>query len=648
VCAGIITSCYAVPGKIFLSVILILILTGFAASLFFNNRQSNILYGFTLTLSLFLCGQLLYKYEKSSLSEIKRKETLFYGTLADYPEEKENSIRYIIRLHSKRTGNEDEQINGSILVYGKQSGLKETMRPGDLLIFRCLPIPIENKGNPCEFDYRFFMENQHIKYYSIVDSNFIISQRIPQHRKLVYRALITREKIIGMFRERGITGDRLALVSAITLGQKRMLDQEQKQIFMKAGIMHIMAVSGLHAVILSMFVLYLLFFMKRKFNILRVSITILVLWAFAFITGLTPSVIRATLMFSFLQTGKLLNRPSNGVNSLLASALFLIIIKPSVIFDAGFLLSYSAVIFIIIFYHDFYNLLCFKNRLVDKIWQSAAVTIIAQAGTLPLTVMLFNRFPTYFMLANITIVPLSNLLIIVGCLVPLFFKIAAISGFFANILSQLTLLTETLTRQAASLPYSTIENIGFSVTQCVLLFCTIFLLAACLLKKNIRPVYPAIFLLLFVIAGAIKDIKAKTSDELIVYNTQGVDIGVRTGKILNLFSESELVGQEIKRHCSAQGLKIRSFGLKNNSLIKVPGKKILVTDVLSRKIVEISNPDIIIVTGPVQSFEGRDLLSGKEIIFLKPGKVQTILKKDLSLSPVIYVVRTSGAYVKHI
>ncbi len=147
--------------------------------------------------------------------------------------------------------------------------------PGDLLVIRCTPAEIVNRGNPYEFDYRFFMENQGIRYFAFTNSsryNKIIL--FPAHRKLIHRALIIREKIIRMYRERGITGERLALVSAITLGQKRMLDPEQKHNFMKAGVMHIMAVSGLHAIILSLFVLNLLFFMKRRFNILRIGITI--------------------------------------------------------------------------------------------------------------------------------------------------------------------------------------------------------------------------------------------------------------------------------------------------------------------------------------------------------------------------------------
>ncbi len=118
---------------------------------------------------------------------------------------------------------------------------------------------------------RFYMENRGIRYYAFTDSSDISGFSVPEKRKLVHSALIIREKIIDMFRERGIEGDRLALVAAITLGQKNMLDPEQKQYFIKAGVMHIMAVSGLHAVILSLFIFNLLFFLKGRLNILRVS-----------------------------------------------------------------------------------------------------------------------------------------------------------------------------------------------------------------------------------------------------------------------------------------------------------------------------------------------------------------------------------------
>ena len=542
-------------------------------------------------------------------------------------------------------------VKGSILLYNKKDISSSSYIPGDLLIIRCSPVEIVNRGNPYEFDYRFYMENQGVRYYAFTSSRDFIKHTSPIHRSIIYKALITRQKIIDMFKESGIQGERLALVAAITLGQKSMLDPEQKNSFIKAGVMHIMAVSGLHAIILSMFVLYLLFFMKRKYNVYRIIITIIVLWAFAFVTGLTPSVLRATLMFTFLQAGKLMKRPSNGINSVLASAFFLILIRPSVIFDAGFLLSYSAVIFIICFYQDIYLKIHCKNWLTDKIWQSAVVTIVAQAGTLPLTIMLFNRFPTYFILANITIVPVSNLLILTGCLVPVFFHFHFLCHFIAIALNYLTGFTEMLTERAASLPYSTIENIGITIPECMLLVITIFLFTWSLFKKrSFSIIYPAVSLVLFVSAAGLKDVSTKSTSELIVYNSVNNTIGIRTGKILTLFSDTTMIGPEVNRHSSVLGLKIKPVLLKQNCFcIKVGTKKILITNSLNNKILQNFNPDIIVITGPKPDLAyDLDTDNIHIPIILSSGVKRGFVTPREVVPDSLYIVKKSGAYIRRI
>jgi competence protein ComEC len=654
-CIGIISGLYFKPDITFLVIAGNIIISGFLFSLFFNKYQTNKVFGCSLTLSLFLCGLILYTYEKNSISTLKPEKTLFTCTLSDYPEEKANSFMLKVKLNRKVEGGKSEEVKGSIILYQKKDSSAASMLPGDMLIIRCLPVEITNRSNPYEFDYRFFMENQGIRYYAFTNSHDIIRHIIPAHRKLIHRALIVRETIIRMFKERGIKGERLALVAAITLGQKSMLDPEQKLNFIKAGVMHIMAVSGLHAVILSLFVFSLLFFMKRRFNFLRIIITILILWSFAFVTGLTPSVLRATLMFSFLQAGKMMKRPANGVNSVLASAFFLIIIRPSVIFDAGFLLSYSAVIYIICFYKDFYLLLRFKNWLTDKIWQSVVVTLIAQAGTLPLTIMLFNRFPTYFILANITIVPISNLLIINGCLIPMLFRIRFLSHFLALLLNYLTGLTESLTSRTASLPYSTIENIGSTTVECILLTMTIFLFVHFFLKKKSIPVsYPVFFLILYIFTGTARDIFSKTTNELIVYNTPGSStIGIRTGKILNLFSDTSVVVPDVKRHCATLGLEIKSTVLKNKYYcIRAQGKKILITNFLNKKIVQNFVPDILVLTGSRPEIENNlDLRHFPCTVIISSEATSGFrIPRHVALTgnDTIHFVRKSGAFVKTI
>jgi competence protein ComEC len=654
-CAGIISGLYILPDTPLLIITLIVILSGFSISLFFNRSEANIIFGLSLSISLYICGLLLYTNEKGRISILESKQSLFACTLSDYPAEKANSYMLTVKLDGRIRDNRSEPVRGSILIYNRKDSVVSKLLPGDLLLIKCTPLEISVRGNPYEFDYRFYMENQGVRYYAYTGLHGIISHASPHHRKLIYRALILREKIIRMYEQRGITGERLALLAAITLGQKNMLEADQKISFIKAGVMHIMAVSGLHTVILSLFIFNVLFFLKRRFNALRILVTILFLWSFAFVTGLTPSVMRATLMFSFLQAGSLMKRPVNGINSVLASAFVLIIIRPSVIFDAGFLLSYSAVIYIIAFYSDLYLKVYLRNFIADKIWQSAAVTIVAQAGTLPLTIALFNRFPTYFILTNIIIVPLSSVLVIIGCMVPLLFPLKLISHFLAMILDNLTGLTELLTRKASSLPLASIENVGMTTIECFMLTATIFLFTCFLLKKkSIRLIYPLSAFLIFISAGTIREISTRVTDEIIVYNTPGIStIGIRTGKILNLYSDSALTGAEVKRHCSTLGLKINLNMIGNRyRLIKAGRTKILITGSLNKKILRCFTPDVVILTGanPLVELEWDPLSTSEVKIVAAEGSPQfsTRLQQRSTKSFPVYLVRKSGAFIRRI
>jgi competence protein ComEC len=313
------------------------------------------------------------------------------------------------------------------------------------------------------------------------------------------------------------------------------------------------------------------------------------------------------------------------------------------------------VIYIISFYHGFYLLIYFKNWLIDKIWQSAAVTIVAQAGTLPLTILLFNRFPTYFILANITIVPVSNLLIITGCMVPMFFPVQFISGFLAMLLNYLTGLTEFLTSYAASLPYSSIENIGSTTIECICLTCTIFLFSYWLLnRKSLHVLYLVSLLIMLVAVGTGKEIGTKRTNEIIIYNTPGSStIGIRTGKILNLYSDTAIAVPEVKRQCASLGLKIKSTLIENNChCLRAGGKKILITHYLNNNIIRNFVPDYLILTGSdprIQNDLNMKPYKGIIVISSEPAtRFRLQQNAFISTSDSIHYVRNSGAFVKRI
>ena len=651
-CAGIVTGLYFEPGKLFLITFIILLILFFCIGLFFNKSRINILYGISLSLTLFITGLIHYLNEKNSISVLESVPSTFVCTLSDYPEEKENSIKLEVSLQSVRTYNGLKAVNGSMILYNQKDTSLFSLIPGDNLFIRAIPQEIVNRGNPDEFDYRFYLQNRGIRYFAFTKTNDIILNREQVKRSLIHRSLITRHKIIEMYRERGISGDTLALVAAITLGEKNMLDPEQKEYFMKAGIMHIMAVSGLHAVILSYFVFRMLFFLGGRLNIIRVMVTLAILWSFAFVTGLTPSVLRATLMFSFLQAGLLMKRPVNSINSVLASAFVLILIRPSVIFDAGFQLSYSAVIFIISFYKVLYDKIQIRNNILDKLWQMTVVTLVAQAGTLPLTIMLFNQFPVWFILSNIIIVPLSSFLIIIGCLVPMTFPIVFISGLFASVLGNLTGLTESLTRVFSSLPLSVISNIGMSGSESLILMSAIFLcLIYILYKESVSAIIPVTVLALFFATGTFKKFHDHSESELIVYNTIGSSsIGIRKGNTMNLITDTIPVSNDVVRHCSTRGYVIKTINYKNNAVLIKSGKKqIMVCNKLTNELLKKAAPETLILTGqnPHIDYKIKDIYPVKNLIFSSevPKYFDVPVQLRSNGFDTIHFVKKSGAFI---
>jgi hypothetical protein len=227
--------------------------------------------------------------------------------------------------------------------------------------------------------------------------------------------------------------------------------------------------------------------------------------------------------------------------------------------------------------------------------------------------------------------------------------------FLATILSHLTGLTEYLTASAASLPYSSIENIGMTTPECILLALTIFLFSHWLINRKSFPVYyPLIFLILFIFTGMIKNVSSKKTNELIVYNTPGSStIGIKTGKIINLFSDTSLIRPEVYRHSATLGLKIKLNVLKPAvRCLEADRKKILITGFLSNMLLRNYLPDVVILTGIRPKVEddlkmahppGIIIISSEATSgFRFPGQA------DLSGIDSIHFVRKSGAFIKRL
>ena len=148
---------------------------------------------------------------------------------------------------------------GSILLYCMNDTLP-AMEPGDRLLIRITPAR-RNNGNPCEFDYRRYMEGQGIKYIGFFRATTYLST-LPRHRNLRELSLVTARRMTELLRQAGLEGEELGLVTALTIGDKDLLDRELLTSFSRTGAMHIMAVSGLHVGMISLGLSFLLFFLR--------------------------------------------------------------------------------------------------------------------------------------------------------------------------------------------------------------------------------------------------------------------------------------------------------------------------------------------------------------------------------------------------
>jgi competence protein ComEC len=201
------------------------------------------------------------------------------------------------------------------------------------------------------------------------------------------------------------------VAEALLIGYRDDLDKDLVRAYSNTGVVHIIAISGLH---LGMIYGLMLLLLKpfRKYKWMRWAkplLILLVLWGFSLLAGAAASILRSVVMFSFIVIGESLGRKTNIYNTLAASAFCLLVYNPYFFWDVGFQLSYTAVLSIVLFMKPVYQWLYFKNKLLNAIWQLNAITLAAQVLTLPVILYYFHQFPNLFLFTNFVAVPLIGI-----------------------------------------------------------------------------------------------------------------------------------------------------------------------------------------------------------------------------------------------
>lgn len=443
-------------------------------------------FGLITTLLLTLAGFIITKSYLGSTTLTSKLEQTALVKLLEPPENRTSSYRALAKVITVRTSGVWISKNEKVMLYFSSSdSLLKKQKYGSILSVNASFSPPPEPLNPLQFNHRQYLERKQIYQTAyIAPHKWMFLENQPSIAKRL--AFELRNKLLTLYNNAGIEGKNLAVLSALTMGYKNLLDQETRKVFAASGAMHILAVSGLHVGIFFTTLSGFLFFLSRtkKGKLIKSTILIAFLWCFAFFTGLSPSVVRASLMFSLVVIGMSFSRTTNVYNTLSGSAFIILVFNPILITDIGFQLSYCAVLSIVFFYPHIYNLVFIKNPLINRVWMLIAVSIAAQIGTFPLSLYYFNQFPNYFLLANLYAIPLAFLILYAAIGLIILSPIPILFKGFAWLLDALLTALNYLTKHTESLPYSTSTALAITPAQLFVLCAGIVLFALFIHSKK--------------------------------------------------------------------------------------------------------------------------------------------------------------------
>ncbi|MGY8916379.1 MAG: ComEC/Rec2 family competence protein, partial [Flavobacteriales bacterium] len=254
------------------------------------------------------------------------------------------------------------------------------------------------------------------------------------------------------------------------LGQRTDISEETYINYVNAGAIHILAVSGLHIGILLLILQFIMAPLKqlKHGQTIQLVVILAILWSYAFLAGLSASIVRAVSMFSFLAYAMFLNRPTNTFNILALSLFFILLIEPMFLFQVGFQMSYLAVFAILWVYPMLQKSWSPKNLILKKTWQLTSVSIAAQLGVLPIALFYFHQFPGLFFLSNLAIIPFLGIILGLGIIVIVLALThilpSSIAVFYNEMISIMNLIIGWIGKQEGFI----FSNISFDLIQVLL------------------------------------------------------------------------------------------------------------------------------------------------------------------------------------
>ncbi|HEY1038734.1 MAG TPA: ComEC/Rec2 family competence protein, partial [Bacteroidia bacterium] len=526
------------------------LLTAFAALstacyLLLRKRKIQVLFGLMLNVFFFACGiETCYLYRVTNHPDhyshfIKNHEQKYIAYICNIPQEKAKSVKCNVHILEQEKDGKFKNASGELIVY-LEKGNRALPSYGDKLIFTGLPKLISEPNNPFEFNYKQYLAYKNIFHQVYLkDEDYIIDGKYKSNALFDF-AIGLKTNLLNTLKENGLSGNEYAVTAALMLGYDDEISSDLMTAYSHTGTLHVLSVSGLHVGVLFLALNFLIRLPKRRaFDILKTVIILCCLWFYALLSGLSPSVIRSTAMFSFVLFGVIFNKKGQIYNSIFASAFIMLLFDPFLVIDSGFQLSYLAVIGIVFLFPYIYKWYIPRRKWDDLIWKMFAVSLSAQIITLPITLYYFHQFPVLFFIANMLVIPLSYVVMFGSVFIVLFSKVKVIAMIITWIVSKSVWIMNTFTEWLDQLEFSYISDINTGFIDMIILFFLLITITNAFLRKSPLSLMASLCIITFIlISGLVFKLEGNPSQLVVFHFNKESTIGIIGNKSATYLNDS--------------------------------------------------------------------------------------------------------------
>lgn len=381
--------------------------------------------------------------------------------------QKVKTLKAIGEIQAICVNNKLVPATGKVMLYFEKSDNAYRLNYGNIIYTECWPSEIQPPQNPSEFNYKRFLGFHGIYHQFYLSESKWINTPISQVNPLWDIAYKTQARFVAQIKENIPTQNEFAVCSALLIGYEDYLDQELIDAYSSSGALHVLSVSGLHVGIIYIFLGWLLKFMdKRKWAFaIKNILLILLIWFYALLAGLAPSILRSAVMITMLIVGRWINKQGYMLNTTLCSAFVLLNTNPFMITEVGFQLSYLAVFGIVYLHQRLVRIFTVYNPIGNWIWQLISVSVCAQLMTFPLGLLYFHQFPNLFLVSNLMVIPVSTLLMYSSIIATVFAPWQFVSTIFWKTSYFLTLFMNKTVFVIDQMPHAIVRGISITITE---------------------------------------------------------------------------------------------------------------------------------------------------------------------------------------